>query len=59
MNDTLRKDIDKYLAGKGVVSDEDRAVLAQRITKEIDEAVDYAEAGPMPDPSEVRDGVYR
>ncbi len=53
------KRYEDYLAGQGALSDDDRAVLDRRIAGEIDEAVDFAERSPLPDPSEVRNGVYR
>lgn len=42
----------------GLVSDDELAELERRVTAEVDDAVEYAEASPWPTPESVTEGVY-
>jgi TPP-dependent pyruvate/acetoin dehydrogenase alpha subunit len=50
--------MENYLEKRGMWSDEWKQQLAAEINKEIDAAVEYAEASPYPDPEECLDHVY-
>ncbi|MDP1808197.1 MAG: thiamine pyrophosphate-dependent dehydrogenase E1 component subunit alpha [Actinomycetota bacterium] len=52
------KRYEEYLTGLDWFNDDEREVLATRVGNEIKDAVDFAEASPLPDPSEVTTGVY-
>jgi pyruvate dehydrogenase E1 component alpha subunit len=48
----------KQLGRDGVLSSERDRAIDERIRREIDEAVRWAEESPWPDPQTLRDGVY-
>ncbi len=53
--------IDRYVASlldNGWASEEELAAVDARVDEELDAAVEEAEASPLPDPSEVVEGVY-
>jgi pyruvate dehydrogenase E1 component alpha subunit len=62
LDEWARKDpIDQFeaqLRARGLLSDEQLAALLARIEAELDEAQQFAEAAPYPDPATVMDGVY-
>jgi TPP-dependent pyruvate/acetoin dehydrogenase alpha subunit len=49
---------EERLRGWGLFDEARDAALGRRIADEIDAAVVWAEASPLPDPEEVEDGVY-
>ncbi len=49
---------DEKLCGWGVLTDDAAASVRARITEELEAAIAWAEASPLPDPSEVAAGVY-
>lgn len=48
-----------YLIERRALSDDRQLEVTERINREVDEAVRFAEESPLPDPSEVTSGVYR
>src|SRR5947209_15631051 len=50
--------MERYLAKEGLWSDDWKQQIAAEITKEIDEAVEFAESSPYPEPEECLDHVY-
>jgi len=56
-NDPVAR-FEKLLLADGVITTKRIRQLDERITSEIDDAVAFAEAGPMPDGSEAVKGVY-
>jgi TPP-dependent pyruvate/acetoin dehydrogenase alpha subunit len=49
---------EKILMERGVVDEAHKQATLQRIEREIEEAIDFAEKSPHPDPSEVMEDVY-
>ncbi|HEV8339710.1 MAG TPA: thiamine pyrophosphate-dependent enzyme, partial [bacterium] len=47
-----------YLEGAGLLTDERRKEIEGRIKRELDEATDYADASPPPDPETAARYVY-
>lgn len=48
----------RYLFEEGILTEEKEAEIIRRIAAEIDEAIDYAENSPRPDPEDVLKDVY-
>ena len=49
---------EKLLMERGVIDESYKQATLQRIEREIEEAIDFAEKSPHPDPSEVLEDVY-
>ena len=49
---------EKYLLDKKILTDSKKAQISTEITREIDEAVEFAEKSPYPDPSEITNFVW-
>lgn len=49
---------ERRLMASGVLDDARRAEIAQRITRELEEALAWAEASPLPEGKDVEQGVY-
>ncbi len=49
---------EKRLMADGILTEETRKQIAAGITQEIDEAVEFADQSPYPDPSELTDFVW-
>jgi TPP-dependent pyruvate/acetoin dehydrogenase alpha subunit len=49
---------EKYLLGKKLLNDREKAALAARIQKEIREDVAFAEASPFPPPEDAARSVW-
>jgi len=49
---------EKLLMERGVVDEAHKQATLQRIEREIEEAIDFAEKSPHPDPSEIMEDVY-
>jgi len=49
---------EKYLLDKKILNDSRRAQIAVDINREIDDAVEFAENSPYPDPSEITNFVW-
>jgi pyruvate dehydrogenase E1 component alpha subunit len=49
---------EKYLKTHGLLPDSIRAEIEREVTSEIDEAVEFAEASPLPEGPEAAEGVY-
>ncbi len=47
-----------YLEEAGVLTDERRSAIAERVKREINEATDQAERMPLPDPESAARFVY-
>lgn len=52
------KKLEHKLIDQGVLDDKRRKEMAAKIDKSVEEAVEFAEESPLPDPSEVTTGVY-
>ncbi|HEV2020946.1 MAG TPA: thiamine pyrophosphate-dependent dehydrogenase E1 component subunit alpha [Terriglobales bacterium] len=50
--------MERYLTGQGMWKDSWKKELTDQFTKEIDEAVEFAEKSPLPEPAECLDHVY-
>ena len=50
--------MERTLTGLGMWQDSWKKELIDQFTKEIDEAVDFAEKSPLPEPDECLDHVY-
>jgi TPP-dependent pyruvate/acetoin dehydrogenase alpha subunit len=50
--------MERYLAQRGLWSDDWKQQLVGEFNKEIDEAVEFAENSPYPEPEECLDHVY-
>lgn len=50
--------MERYLTGLGMWQDSWKKELADQFTKEIDEAVEFAESSPLPEPAECLDHVF-
>ena len=49
---------ERYLRKHGLLDDATAKEIADRLSKEIDEAAAFAEASPLPDGRDLLDGVY-
>jgi len=49
---------ERRLAAQGVLSPQADAAMRARITREVDEGLEWAEASPEPSPASVADGVF-
>lgn len=49
---------EKLLMERGVIDEAHKQATLQRIEREIEEAIDFAEKSPHPDPSEILEDVY-
>ena len=49
---------ERHLFDLGILTDEKKSEILQRIEDEIEDAVDYAESSPLPDPEDVLKDVY-
>jgi len=49
---------EKLLMERGVVDEAHKQATLQRIEREIEEAIEFAEKSPHPDPSEIMEDVY-
>ncbi len=47
-----------YLSGGNFLSDEERAMILDRVRREVEEAAAFAENSPQPDGSGIQEGVY-
>ena len=47
-----------YLESRGLMDEAERQEVHQTVSREIDEAVQWAEQSPMPDPATQAQGVY-
>jgi pyruvate dehydrogenase E1 component alpha subunit len=50
--------LERLMRAKGLASQEDIDRIYKRIREEVDEAVEWAENSPYPDPSELLDNLY-
>lgn len=50
--------IEQRLVAEGWAAKDDLSAIHARVKSEVDEAVEWAEQSPYPDPSELLDGVY-
>jgi TPP-dependent pyruvate/acetoin dehydrogenase alpha subunit len=50
--------MERYLAGQGLWQDSWKQELSAQFAREIDEAVEFAEKSPLPEPGECLDHVY-
>jgi pyruvate dehydrogenase E1 component alpha subunit len=48
----------EFLKGQGMMTDRDIEEMEKRVIKDVDEAVEWADASPYPDPQEAVAGVY-
>lgn len=60
--EALKKDcvanLEKYILEQGCLTEEDIELLRKEIALELDQAVEFAEASPAPDPDCIFDGLY-
>jgi pyruvate dehydrogenase E1 component alpha subunit len=49
---------EKYLLDKKILNDSKKAQISVEINREIDDAVEFAEKSPYPDPSEITNFVW-
>ena len=49
---------ERLLMERGVIDESHKQSTLQRIEREIEEAIDFAEKSPHPDPSEILEDVY-
>jgi len=47
-----------YLVDAGILTEEKERELTERIVREVDEATEYAEAAPYPEPEDLYKHVY-
>lgn len=50
--------LEKYVLEKGILKEDDLELMRREIALELDQAVEFAEASPDPDPDRIFEGLY-
>ena len=50
--------LEKYVLENGILTAEDIELMRREIALELDQAVEFAESSPQPDPDHIFDGLY-
>lgn len=50
--------LEKYVLDNGVLTQEDIELMRKEIALELEQAVEFAENSPEPDPDHIFDGLY-
>ena len=62
LDEWIKKDpiprFEKYLSDKKILNDREKSEILERVEKEIDEAVEFAEKSPYPAPEEALEDLY-